>query len=248
LDAELFLLEVERILQEQVKNSFPTDWDEDFITMNTLREIRKKLNIVKIKGFKRGMKIEWTCFKLGRPPEKKFGDVALLMNISYQDGDKIEGVAFLEAKKRTIGKIKFEAMKTAQLKRICRNAPSSMTLLFDYEDVTQFANTEAFSERWSWLVLKPCTCSVVVPINTILSVGKKDTTLYKFSLPFSYQLFFRYFQGFDLEFRESSIKIAKGYAIKKGVPKYLMVISVAFGTAEPFRDIDFNRNLFSEME
>jgi len=239
---------MERILQEQVKNSFPIYWDEDFITLNVLREIERKLNVVNIKGFRRRMKIEWTAFKLSGKNENKFGDVALLTNISYQDGDRIEGVAFLEAKKRSKNQTKFEAIKTAQLKRIYKNAPSSMALLFDYEDVTQFADTGAFAETWSWLVWKPCTCSVVVPINTILSVHKKDTTLYKFSIPFSYQLFFRYFQGFDLEFRESSIKTAKGYAADKGVPTYLVVVSVGFGTAEPFRDVNFNRNLFSKME
>lgn len=242
-----FLTEVERILQEEVKNSFPVNWDEDFITRSILRELGKRLNNAEIKDFKRRMTIEWTAFKQSGKPENKFGDVALLVNITYYDSDRIEGVAFLEAKKRSKNHTKFEAMEFAQLKRIHKNTPSSMALLFDYEDVTQFAHTEIFSERRSWLTWKPSTCTVVVPINNILSVRKKDITLYKFSLPFSYQLFFRYFQGFDLELRKSPIRIAKGYANEKGVPRYLVVISVAFGAEEPFRDIVFNRDLFSKI-
>lgn len=206
------------------------------------------MNFVEIEGLKREMKINWTAFKLRGKNENKFGDIALLVNIHYHDGDNLEGVAFLEAKKRNKNQTKFGAVKTAQLKRIYKNAPSSMMLLFDYEDITQFIETGIFLERWNWLVLKPCTCSVVVPINTILHVRKKDTTLYKFSIPFSYQLFFRYFQGFDLEFRELPIKIAKGYAAHKGVPTYLVIVSIGFGIAEPFRDINFNTDLFSKIE
>jgi hypothetical protein len=247
IDIQSFLGAVERILERQVKDSFPRYWDENSITLNILKEFETVLNTVRINGFKRRMQIDWKAFKLARPAESKFGDVAFLVSINYQDGDRIEGAAFLEAKKRERDRTRFGAMRTGQFKRIRKHAPSSMALLYDYEDITQFANTQGFAQGWNGLVLKPCTCSVVVPLNTILSVKKRNTALYKFSIPFSYQLFFRYFQGFDLEFGEQPRKIAKGYATKLGAPTYLVTVSVAYGKTEPLRDTSFNREIFKNM-
>lgn len=245
---EALLTNLEKILQQHVKGNFPIDWDENFITRSILKEFRNELNSVKIRGLKRRMQIEWLPFKLQGIPERKFGDIALLINISYQDGDRIEGVAFLEAKKRSANSVKFDAMKITQLRKIYRNAPNSVALLYDYEDITQFVNTSTKSTINHWYEWKPCTCSVVVPTGIISTIKKRDTSLYKFSIPFSYQLFFRYFHGFDLEFREKQKKIAKGYAKRKGLPTYLVVVSVAFGKVEPYRDIIFNRNRFSPFE
>jgi hypothetical protein len=199
---------------------------------------------------KQKMRIEWTAFKLsGKKVESKFGDIALLTKLNYQDGDTLEGVAFLEAKKRNRNKTTFGAIRTNQLKRIRKNAPSSVALLYDYTDITDFADTGIFKNTRQWLIRKPCTCSVIVPIRTVLHVGKKDMSLYKFSIPFSYQLLFRYFQGFDLEFGEMPINAAKGYySAKFGAPTYLVIVSVGFGKAEPVTDIDFNRDLFRKME
>lgn len=248
MNVRMLLTGLETVLMSQVKDNFPTDWDEDFITRSILKELRKKLKSVRIHGLKNRMKIEWSAFKLQGIPERKFGDIALLVNIKYHDGDRIEGVAFLEAKKRSRNKTKFGAMKVKQLRKIFRNSPRSMALLYDYDDITQFANIGLDSSIYNWYEWKPCTCSVVVPINTILSLKKKDITLYKFSLPFSYQLFFRYFHGFDLEFQKKPINIAKGYAEEIGLPRYLAVVSIAFGRSEPYRDIGFNRNRFERFE
>ena len=250
IDIREFLLELEMILQEHVKNNYPIDWDEDFITRSILKGIRNRLGSVVVKDLKERMRIEWLPYKLMGRPENKFGDIAILVNIRYQDGDQIEGVAFLEAKKRDINKTRFGAIRIGQLKRIIRNAPSSMVLLYDYDDITQFANFKPKSSvrgLFEWLELKPCTSSVVVPTSIVAHKKKKDTTLYKFSLPFSYQIVFRYFQGFDLEFRETPIKIAKGYASEKGLPTYLVVVSITYGRAEP-QVVDFNRNRFGEVE
>jgi hypothetical protein len=56
-------------------------------------------------------------------------------------------------------------------------------------------------------------------------------SLYKFSLPFSYQLFFRYFNGFDLDFTDSALNIAKGFADAKGMPNYVITATISFNRA-----------------
>lgn len=249
MDMRFFLSELESILKKHVLGNYPVDWNEDFITRSILKGIRERLGSVVFSDIKQKMTIKWLPYKLMGRPENKFGDIAIIVNIRYQDGDGVEGVAFLEAKKRDMKKTKFGAIKIGQLKRIIRNAPSSMVLLYDYDDITQFANFKpkpSAREWFEWLELKPCTSSVVVPVNIVTHKKKKDTTLYKFSLPFSYQLVFRYFQGFDLEFDKTPMKIAKGYASEKGLPAYLVVVSIAYGRAEP-QIADFNTNRFREL-
>ena len=247
MDVRSFLSQLELILQKHVKNNYPRYWNEDFISMSIMKEIEQTLSTVTIEGLKERMNVEWSAFKQTGIPEQKFGDLAFLVNIKYQDGDIIEGATFLEAKKRRPKKTRFEAIRISQLRKISKNAPHSMVLLYDYDDITQFANTYNSSFFWNWFPLKPCTYSVVVPMNTIIETKKRDSTLYKFSLPFSHQLFFRYLHGFDLEYDKKAIEIAKGYAMKKGFPKYLMVASVAFGNTEPYRDITFNKNRFRKI-
>ena len=240
-----FLLALEMILREKIGDHYPVNWDEDTITRNILNELWTNFKAISISGLKSRMRIHWSAFKLTGKPETKFGDVALLVNITYQNGDRIEGVAFLEAKKRKINTIKFEAMKIRQLSKIFRKTPFSTVLLYDYEDVTEFANIYLKPFVFdNWLKWKPCTRSVVVPTNIVLETQQKDTRLYKYSLPFSHQLFFRYLHGFDLDFRKKIINIAKGYNPSKGIPIYLIVACVAFGKTEPSPGIDFRGDSF----
>lgn len=83
--------------------------NEDFITRSILKEIRNRLDSLVLGDLKERMQIEWLPYKLTGRAENKFGDIALLVNIHHQDGDAIEGVAFLEAKKRDAKKMNFGA-------------------------------------------------------------------------------------------------------------------------------------------
>ena len=242
-----FVSEIEDILLEHVKNNYPVDWDENFITRSLLKEIRHRLGSVFVADLQHRTRIDWVPYKLSGTPENKFGDIAILVNIRYQDGDGIEGVAFLEAKKRNQKETEFGAIKTEQLENILKNAPSSMMLLYDYDDITQFVDFIPSKGPWlrGWKY-KPCTCAVTVPLTLVSNTRKRDMTLYKFSLPFSYQLVFRYFQGLDLEFQKNPIQIAKGYASDKGLPTYLVAVSVAYGKVKP-EVIEFNKELFTEI-
>jgi len=75
MNVRMLLNDVEMILRNQVKDNFPTDWDEDFITRSILKEFREKLKSVRIHGLRNRMKIEWSTFKLQGIPERKFGDI-----------------------------------------------------------------------------------------------------------------------------------------------------------------------------
>jgi hypothetical protein len=239
--------QIENLLVEHVKENYRADWDEDFITRSILKGIRQELNLANVVDFKDKIRINWVPYKLTGKAENKFGDIAILVNISYRDGDKIEGVAFLEAKKKRPGHIKFEEIRFVQLKRIRKWAPSSMILLYDYDDIMQFSDFLFAGDLYRGWNYKPYTFAVVIPTGIVIQTAKRDTTLYKFSLPFSYQLVFRYFNGLDLEFRNTPLEIAKGYARDKGLPAYLVTVSITQGKAEP-EPISFNRELFTKIE
>jgi hypothetical protein len=186
-----------------------------------LEEIQRQLSRVTVYGGHRNLQVDWQLFKQSGTIEHFFGDIALVTTISYQDRDSLEGVAFLEAKKRYIGTTSFDAMKQNQLELIDQSVENAMVLLYDYEDISQYASLMPSVDTGEWFPWKPCTHSVVVPLKTVVKINKDDTSLYKFSLPFSYQLFFRYFNGFDLDFTESSLSLAKGFADKKPLPRYV---------------------------
>lgn len=49
--------------------------------------------------------------------EHKYGDIAIILDVGFKDGDRIKGVALLEAKIRYDNSNEYKAIETAQLER-----------------------------------------------------------------------------------------------------------------------------------
>lgn len=247
-----FCNEIENIINEQILNNYHYNWDEDFITRSILQEFRNKFKRIKIEGFRDPIHIKCSLYKFTGTPEKVFGDIALIIKLQYMDGDIIEGVAFLEAKKRYKNTKNFKALKFHQLNKILKRAPHSMVLLYDYKRIINFVTNNIFniiSFPPGFLYSHRSNIhSVIVPTNIVTNIAKRNTSLYKFSLPLSWQLCFRYLNGFDLEFQVEAIKIAKGYIKKIGAPKYLLAISVAPIKIEHLEEPNFNREVYIPIE
>lgn len=239
---------IERIIWTQVRGSFPYDWDEDVITRNILKQFRNKFAHIRIDWHANVIRIECEAYKFTGKTETKHGDIGVLLKIHYRDGDCIEGAAFLEAKRKYRKSMSFEALDFSQLKRIFDNTPNSRLLLYDYDAITDFAKNiiHEKAHRYGYAQWVPYTHCVATPASIVLTTKRNNMSLYKFSLPFSYQLCFRYFQGFDLDFGEDAIKIVKGYLAQKGIPNYLLAFSIAYDKIEP-SEITFNREQFSEI-
>ncbi|MBC8392773.1 MAG: hypothetical protein H8E17_09450 [Deltaproteobacteria bacterium] len=227
---------IKHIFRDVIRSSYPVDWDEDFITRTILSRLRRDLGRVEISGAKDKIVLNWMPFKLTGLAETYFGDIAIIVYNRYRDGDEISGVAFLEAKKRDPRKTSFKALNITQLKRIYKNAPHSQVLYYDYEDVTEYSHSinrdEHFlpyfgKERFPYVT--ECTHSIAAPMQNIIETKLKDTSAYKFGLPFSYQLCFRYFQSFDLDLDKRSFDIARGYAKSRRFPKFVLLIVVSHG-------------------
>lgn len=231
------LVEFTGILEKQISDSIKDvsiyNWDEDFITRKLLSELTGTLSTIELEGKDYRSHIEWETYKLRGKYETNFGDIALVVNISFKDGTSLEGVAFLEAKRRDRLKTTFSAMNKRQLRRILKHAPRAQYLLYDYEDITGFADTSLFLEKISLFppfrhsALAEKTRSLCVPLNVADATGFKDTLLYRHGTPLSLMFTKRYFQGLDLEFDNTAKSVATGFLDKFGLPKYILKIKIS---------------------
>lgn len=249
-----FLCTIEKIVRKSVRGNYPRDWDEDFITRSLLKSLRttfggqtrihfdnpfllpplivpfpRRLSV--IDGYE--LQVEWDAYKMTGAGENKFGDVAILVAIRYPDGDKIEGVAFLEAKKRYKNGSNFRAVDFQQLKRINARAPRASVLLYDFRP--------SYGHWWR-------TYAVIAPMDLVIATQKKDTSLYKFSTPFSVRIL-RHLLGFCLEHADEPLRIAKGYQTEYDAPLYLLVLRVGMGVQPPSGDeVEFSAGRFTRFE
>ncbi|MBL7836852.1 MAG: hypothetical protein JNM67_05010 [Bacteroidetes bacterium] len=233
MDILEFISQVEQIIQQQTRRLFPADWDEDTLTRNILIEFRLNFASTTINDHRQQYNLSINPFKLrGRNTETKYGDIAILVKIIFPDGDILEGVGFLEAKKRYRNTNRFDAFSVRQLNRIYRQSPHTRLLLYDYSPITEFApvyyDYDNYYHRHFPLLALPTTYSVATQLNEALALNRRDIGLYKVGLPLSYQLAFRYFYGFDLDFREDVINAIKGYAKDTlGLPNYTVFVTIS---------------------
>lgn len=227
---------IDRAATEAVRSCLPHDWSEDFITRTLLRSISKPMQL-KTYGSTRPMHVRWDVRKLLGTNENAFGDIAFLVKISTWANDTIEGVGFLEAKKRDFNKNTFSQIKKPQLRRINKNTPRSGLILYDYDSISTSARDTLVDARpsvngWSGMQLQLPPQCICVPISTALAVDKKTTDLYKFGISLSEQLIRRYFCGFDLEYESGVVAAIRGFIHnpKYGLPKHLVLISVSTGS------------------
>ncbi len=149
MDSKLFEFtgRLENVMRDSIIGVSGDEWDEDFITRNLLRDLRNELSGSRFIGRDKKSSINWQIYKLKGTFDNNFGDVALIVNINYQDGTSINGAAFLEAKKRDWRKTTFGAMKLPQAKKILKSAPRSQYLLYDYEEITGLLNGSLYLEE-----------------------------------------------------------------------------------------------------
>lgn len=244
---------LEELIFRSVKGSFPNNWNDDAVADSLLRGMANLFHKRKIHV--PGDTISSYCwpYRLTGDSDPKFSDIAILFKISYHDGQEIAGSAFLEIQMKDPGKNTFSAMRKDQVRRMHSNAPRSQLLLLDYDAITGMAFTTVpesiigyYPISWdNWI---PFTYAVTVPTNLSITLGEKNTSLYKVSVPLSYQLCYRYMYGLDLDYNSFSVETAQGYRTDKGRVRYVMLMSIAHGGAEPQVDFDFDRENYVELQ
>ncbi len=240
-----FTEHIEHSIREAVRGCCPTSWDEDHITFS-ITDCLGGLGHVEVTGLERPFKIIWDARKLRGPTETALGDLGVLVRLISWDGEEIEGIGLLEAKKRSPESSSFAAVRKRQLTRILKHAPRSRLLLYDRTAITESADNLTMASaghrlhHWctshlsrEWERIGPYSQAVALPTNLALSVGTFKTSLYKYSLPLSVQLCARYFRGLDLEFDSKVLGRVKSYIERAGGPRYLLLVGVSTGPSSP---------------
>lgn len=257
---------LENIFRQQIIDSYPVDWKEDYITMKILFEYRKLFRNIEINGLSSlPIKVNSIAYKLDGKPETEFGDIGFLIRITHRNGYFFEGVTSLEAKVIHKATRKFQEIKGKQLNRISSNIKYPMLLMYDFRPIKKFHDYSFFPS------ISKSNHVAVVPIDIVElfvkdkdpEYSKKDTrhktpldgeSIYQFSVPLAYQILFRYFRGLDLDFNPKLIRSIKGLEFEDlsnvqeiSLPQYLLVISVSYGDSELSMDFDINTSIFSEI-
>jgi len=231
-------------------------WDENHITFTIVDEFSSgfRFRNISIEGLDRPFKLKWDARKLRRPTEETLGDLAILVHLETWEGESIEGVGALEAKRRAPNKASYDSVRQSQLKRICKKSPHSHLLLYDYAQVTGFTDNLA-STYWNgdnyfsiqYSNVTPYSHCVTLPVSTALSVGKYNTSLYKFCMPFSVQLCARYFRGYDLETDNKIIVDVKNNIERYGGFRYLWLVGISTGEADPVLPSGINDDFYGSL-
>lgn len=229
----------ESTIRNEIDACIPMSWDEDTITYNIIQKLWTTYQTTLISNTN-SLHVEWQPYKLTkkRSMEQRFGDVAIIVHILFADGTSLRGVGFLEAKKRDIHSRKFDSIKKNQFQRILTNAPHAQVLLYDHLETKHFSDLGLPKTRIANPLIPsiPTTKSLSSPMNFVYENDLNDEEIYNVSLPFSYQLCFRYLQGFDLEY-DATTHLAAVQGVEElskdmsdaGFPEYLMAFSVSLG-------------------
>ncbi|MCB9595629.1 MAG: hypothetical protein H6719_23105 [Sandaracinaceae bacterium] len=228
-------------------------WMEDHITLSIVQMLRDRLHGAEIKRRGYPVHLAVNAFKATGALETKYGDLAIIVQLDFGDEAGLEGVAFLEAKKREWGSNKLAAIQKGQFKRLQRSAHYTRLLVYDKDPISGAAM--GANDEWMRLGLwrrfygeipaeaahrLPHTHAAVVPLGIPIHAGRTDTWLYRFALPFAAQLGLRYLQGIDLETETKVLAAAKGRSEKLGVPSFVLTVRAGHGVpGDPDQPHDF---------
>jgi hypothetical protein len=245
---------LEEHIQNEIDEAYPLNWDEDYITKRLCVSL-KRLEYSQVEVLNTFHKIFIKPFKLKGSNENKFGDLAIIIDLEFKDGDKLKGVAYLEAKRCYAKTNEYTALDFDQLKRIYTNAPNARLLLYNYQPMSTLAPTGLDTKQSAIGILPkmPVTYTAVTNLNTVIKLNEKSDRLHKVSIPFSYQFSFRYLFGKDLEYDEDKIKAAQGYLNENiGLPAYVIMVTIKPGrkgekTTNLLFNPDINKELYAEI-
>ncbi|MBN2157953.1 MAG: hypothetical protein JW807_01065 [Spirochaetes bacterium] len=245
--------ELESLVYSNVKENYPGNWSREIVTRSFFSDLKKLFHGKNIHTPGNTVKSFWYLHHLKNDNDLSFGDIAIVLQISYHDGQVARGVAFFDVAEKDPGKHTFTSLNKNRLRKLNSLAPHSQVLLYDYDTITGMAFPSTadsiignYPHSWNnWISY---THAVSVPANLAIQLDNKSTGLYKVALPISYLLCYRYLFGLDLDFSSTALDTAAGIKTNRGNPKFLILVSVCHGGAEPLNTFDFDNRKYTEFE
>ena len=247
--------EIERIVKASVPGSHPDGWKEETVMELLLRDLALELDDTEVGGFRQGYTIRLSAFRQKGKRESASADLSLLVRLRRRDGSNLEGAAFIETKMKQDRKRTFDSFRLPELKKLFRSSPFSQVLFLDYEDITAYSSNRSVQfpplEYSPWrggIPVTPCTYAVLIPTNVVIAQHLNDTSIYGYSAPFSSQLVYRYFHGFDLDLSEQAVLAARGQPTRKGLSAFMVCFSVYQEGMDAEEEPDINRKVWDPLE
>ncbi len=244
--------ELESLIYSNVKESYPHNWVQQQITRSLFSDMKGLFHGKTIHTPGDTIKSDWTLYQQKNSAEDIFGEIAIVVQVTYHDGQIVRGVVFHDVTEKDGGKNTFSSLHKNNYRRLLSVSPHSQLLLYDYDTITGMAfpsTAESIigNHPHSWNSWIPFTHAVSVPANLALTLDLKNTGLYKVSLPLSYQISYRYLYGLDLDYSAAAMEIAAGIKTVKGNPRFLICIAVSHGGAEPIINFELNTKMYTEF-
>jgi hypothetical protein len=244
--------ELESLIYSNVKESYPHNWNQQRITESLFSDMKRLFQGKTIHTPGDTIKSNWTLYQQKNNSEDVFGEIAIVIQVTYHDGQIVRGVAFHDVAEKDGGKNTFSGLHKNNFRRLLSVSPHSQLLLYDYDAITGMAfpsTAESIigNQPHNWNNWIPYTNAVSIPVNIALSLDVKTTALYKVSLPLSYQISYRYLYGLDIDYSATALEPAAGIKTVKGNPRFLICIAVSHGGAEPSMNFDFNTKMYTEI-
>ncbi len=245
--------ELESLIYSNVKESYPNNWNQQQITRSLFSGIKKLFQGKIIHTPGDTILTDWKLYQQKNNADDIFGEVAIVIQVTYHDGQIVRGVVFHDVAEKDGGKNTFSNLHKNNYKRLLSVSHHSQLLLYDYDTITGMAfpsTAEAIigNQPHNWNSWIPYTHTVTVPANLALALDVKTTGLYKVSLPLSYQISYRYLYGLDLDHSIPAMETAAGIKTAKGNPRFLICIAVSHGGTKPTMNFDFNTKMYAEFE
>lgn len=245
--------ELESLLYSCITEKFQNNWNSERITRSLFSSLKQLFHGKTVHTPGDTIKTAWHLLELKDNSESVFGDFALVVQISYHDGQNARGVVFYDTAEKDAGKNIFPNLHKNNYRRLLSVSPHSQLLLYDYDAITGMAfpstaESVIGNQPHSWNNWITYTHAVSIPANLALTLDIKTTGLYKVALPLSYQICYRYLYGLDLDYNTAALETATGIKSVKGNPRYLVFLAVSHGGSEPPAIFDYNNKLYSEFE
>lgn len=218
-----------------LKNSKIGKWKEDFITSEILERLNELpvYSLLQETGYKN---VALESFKFSGNPEYTFGDVAIVVNIEFEKGKNIEGVAYLEAKriyhKMNDEQCSFDSIDWDRLEHYASSSHAHYVMLYDF-DIKQDIN---------------CICKTILTRH-FLEIRKNKRDVYPYCEHFHQLMCFRFFMGYGLDFDPQAVEAAKGFGEANLFSKYLLTATVTH-SPEPemkLEPVRVNRNVYESI-
>jgi hypothetical protein len=245
--------ELESLIYSSVKESYPDSWNHEKITRSLFSSMKTLFQGKTIHTPGDVIKTGWSLYKRNNASDDIFGEIAIVIQVTYHDGQVVRGVVFHDVAEKDGGKNTFSSLHKNNFRRLLSVSHHSQILLYDYDTIAGMAfpstaESVIGNQPHNWNSWIPYTHAVTVPANLALSLDVKTTGLYKVSLPLSYQISYRYLYGLDLDYSIPALETAAGTKTVKGNPRFLICIAVSHGGAEPTMNFDLNTKIYSSFE